>query len=223
MELAICDFAQLLSGEEGKPSQWQTYLLCSDIAAGIDAIHEENVVHGDLKPQNILIFQEPLGLVAKLADFGLSIDSVERLKSAEGEIAAGTRLGGTPGWRAPEVERGEFLTPTGLKRADKYTFGLTVWAALFGSGKTPPRPGPNGENAPCESAEWQQGEILELGLDPTILNFSRLALPALLNPDPPKRPNRLRVLFTATGRRGIIPEPTQRYYYAFILQLLSAN
>ena len=46
------------------------------LAAGIRAIHEATIIHGDLKPHNILLQNstlDPRGFTAKIADFGLSI------------------------------------------------------------------------------------------------------------------------------------------------------
>ncbi|KAK5147870.1 hypothetical protein LTR32_000747 [Rachicladosporium monterosium] len=58
--------------------------LSIDIGQGLDAIHEAGIVHCDIKPENILIFEnfatkfhETVPYVAKLADFGLSISEVK--------------------------------------------------------------------------------------------------------------------------------------------------
>jgi ankyrin repeat protein/serine/threonine protein kinase len=188
MELALCDLAQLLANKERELSAGKAYLLCAGIAAGVDAIHQEGLVHGDLKPQNILIFDVgPRGLIAKLSDFGLSVRPMEHSRSElsqGGKGAAGTRLGGTPGWRAPEVERGEFLTPRDLKRADVYAFGLTARVALSSCREI--LPGPEGNS--------------EIDMDQVAGNFVQSTLPLLLAPDPSKRPERLEDLFTAAER-----------------------
>ena len=39
-----------------------------DIAKGIEFLHKNKIIHGDIKPQNILIYND----IAKLSDFGLS-------------------------------------------------------------------------------------------------------------------------------------------------------
>lgn len=46
--------------------------LLSDVADALSAVHKCGVVHGDIKPQNVLIFQrrQDGSLIAKLSDFG---------------------------------------------------------------------------------------------------------------------------------------------------------
>lgn len=48
-----------------------------DIARGLCLLHENNIIHGDLKPHNVLLQNRPFvdsrGFIAKIADFGLSI------------------------------------------------------------------------------------------------------------------------------------------------------
>lgn len=67
--------------------------LAGDVAAGLMAIHQCEIVHGDLKLENIIVFEEqdrPFGVIAKIADFGHSI-----LTSSEGSkdaIYYGTSL-----------------------------------------------------------------------------------------------------------------------------------
>lgn len=49
---------------------------CGDVACGLMALHQCGIVHGDLKLNNVIIFQSwdrPSGTVAKLCDFGHSI------------------------------------------------------------------------------------------------------------------------------------------------------
>lgn len=105
------------------------YRLCLDTAAGLDALHECQIVHGDLKPANVLIFRDEAGIVAKLADFGLSVE--------EQKTAAPCLLGGTKGWQAPEVEQGN-VSNEFLLQADSYSYGLLVWSVMFLGGTTPP-------------------------------------------------------------------------------------
>lgn len=65
-------------------------LLC-DVAEGMAILNGFKVVHGDLKPQNILLFKAPLRLIAKISDFGFCSPFVD----------SRTRIGGTLYWNAP--------------------------------------------------------------------------------------------------------------------------
>ncbi|KNZ75259.1 Serine/threonine-protein kinase A-Raf [Termitomyces sp. J132] len=78
-------------------------LLCSDTAAGVEYLHNNDIVHGDLKGANILI--NSCGR-AVLGDFGLaSVDDPEILKwTAQSTVAS---KGGTTRWQAPELHETE--------------------------------------------------------------------------------------------------------------------
>jgi serine/threonine protein kinase len=70
--------------------------LASDVAHGVDAIHQLNIVHSDLKASNILVCKGLDGSpVAKLSDFGLAIILEERPSPSVWKS-------GTYPWMAPE-------------------------------------------------------------------------------------------------------------------------
>lgn len=71
--------------------------LIYDIAEALAALHRCNIVHADMKPDNVLVLQKPDGtMTAKLADFGSAIILAEEPGDFK-ELG-----GGTLGWRAPE-------------------------------------------------------------------------------------------------------------------------
>lgn len=187
MELALCDLKRLLADDAETPRS-QRYHLCAGVAAALDAIHECDLVHGDLKTENVLVFREQGHLVAKLADFGLSVtgcaDKEERIK-----------LGGTPGWQAPEVEKGQPLLPQELMKADNYSFGLLCWSVFLGCGSPPPH-----------SPDVSRTVLLARDLDDAsnkleepLYSTMKKALPNLLLEDQERRPRFLRELFHATA------------------------
>ncbi|MBI5171227.1 MAG: sigma 54-interacting transcriptional regulator [Candidatus Eisenbacteria bacterium] len=100
---------------------WDTESLCfvaARVAQGLEALHAAGVVHGDLKPSNLLLLPsregETLPAGVRMLDFGLA--------SLLGRDVEGHR--GTPGFAAPEVVRGE---APGVA-SDLYGLGAMLYA-----------------------------------------------------------------------------------------------
>ncbi len=99
--------------------------IAHDVALGLGAAHRRNIVHRDVKPQNVLLNGD--GLV-KLTDFGIA--SVYKDVDAERLTTTGMTLG-TVQYYAPEQAQGEIVTPA----ADIYALGIVMYEML--TGKTP--------------------------------------------------------------------------------------
>ncbi|TFK23020.1 kinase-like protein, partial [Coprinopsis marcescibilis] len=103
-------------------------LLISDILHGVRYLHGEDVVHSDLKGDNILV--TPAGR-ACLADFGLS-------KLIDSKVLSWTSLystaqqGGTPRWQAPELMNPKSEHIAANKESDMYSFGGICYEGLTG-------------------------------------------------------------------------------------------
>ena len=79
----------------------QALTICVNIASGIEFLHAKNVLHRDLKPQNILYKTRPQFIV-KISDFGLS-KILQGVKiGAQSESVLHSRAG-TRCWMAPEL------------------------------------------------------------------------------------------------------------------------
>ena len=91
--------------------------IALDICRGLIAAHEQNIIHRDIKPQNILLTTDQ---VAKISDFG-----VARILEASTDYA-GT-ITGTRRYMAPEQYEGSYDY-----RADLYSTGLILYEMLMG-------------------------------------------------------------------------------------------
>jgi serine/threonine protein kinase len=107
-------------------ADWHTKVrVVEAVCDPIEYAHQQGVVHGDLKPNNILI--RPDGR-PKILDFGMS-----RLLNKEANPSQRSSVGavGTVLYMAPEQVRGEELGP----RTDVYALGIILYELLTG---TPP-------------------------------------------------------------------------------------
>lgn len=90
--------------------------VAKQVCRGLSAVHKAGIVHGDLKPQNVMVL--PNG-VAKLMDFGVAR---VRSETAEGPIQ------GTPLYMSPEQARGAELDD----RSDIYAAGVLMFELFTG-------------------------------------------------------------------------------------------
>ncbi|MCI9147599.1 MAG: Stk1 family PASTA domain-containing Ser/Thr kinase [Hungatella sp.] len=91
--------------------------IAIQVAQGIGAAHDQNIVHRDIKPQNMLISKD--GKV-KVADFGIARAASTRTMTSEAM--------GSVHYMAPEQARGGYSD----KRSDIYSMGITIFEMVTG-------------------------------------------------------------------------------------------
>ena len=110
------DLMQIMGGKAMKEQDiWD---ITVQLIRGIRYLHQNNIIHGDLKPQNLLVSSN--GTI-KIGDFGLSKMIEENQMQKE--------CVGTPAFVSPEVCSGE-LSFDG-KKADMYSMGATMYYITF--------------------------------------------------------------------------------------------
>ncbi|XP_022864726.1 uncharacterized protein LOC111384647 isoform X2 [Olea europaea var. sylvestris] len=98
-------------------------IIAMDAAFGMEYLHSKNIVHFDLKCDNLLVnLKDPSRPICKVGDFGLSKIKRNTL------VSAGLR--GTLPWMAPELMDGSSIKVS--EKVDVFSFGIVLWEILTG-------------------------------------------------------------------------------------------
>src|SRR6266851_4018853 len=98
--------------------------ICWDLIKGLGYLHQHDIAHRDIKPDNLLVRKEDFCL--KVIDFDIAIQVKDEDEEVDGEY-------GTEGWMAPEVKaRSSMYSPI---RADRWSCGQVIIFLLDEFGK----------------------------------------------------------------------------------------
>ena len=103
--------------KKGKLSVKDAVSIAIQVAQGIEAAHNNGIVHRDIKPQNIIISRE--GKV-KVTDFGIA-----RAASAN---TINSNAMGSVHYISPEQARGGYID----EKSDIYSLGITIYEMITG-------------------------------------------------------------------------------------------
>jgi HAMP domain-containing protein len=105
-----------LLGKSGRMDLAPGLQIAKQLCRGLQAVHAAGIVHGDLKPDNVIVM--PSGLV-KLMDFGVARRS---------RAGSSMTVIGTPRYASPEHARGAELD----ERSDIYSLGVVMFEMFAG-------------------------------------------------------------------------------------------
>jgi serine/threonine-protein kinase 11 len=116
--LEWASFGSLHSHLASSPSLAAIASIFKQIANGLDYLHGHGIIHHDIKPSNILLFDDGS---AKLSDFGVghSFDSASTII-------------GTPAYQAPEAFDDEEEIALDPVKEDVWSLGISLYEAAFG-------------------------------------------------------------------------------------------
>ncbi|CAB0037433.1 unnamed protein product [Trichogramma brassicae] len=111
----------ILSSEKGRLNERITKFLITQILIALKYLHSKNIVHCDLKPENVLLSSNEEFPQVKLCDFGFA--------RIIGEKSFRRSVVGTPAYLAPEVLRNK-----GYNRSlDMWSVGVIIYVSLSGT------------------------------------------------------------------------------------------
>src|SRR6476469_6989969 len=109
----------------------QALAITRQVAAALDYAHERNVIHRDVKPENIMLHEGE----AMIADFGIALVT----DSADERITEGGIVVGTPAYMSPEQSFSDSALDA---RSDVYSLACVLYEMLAGE---PPYSAPNAQ------------------------------------------------------------------------------
>src|ERR1700751_646148 len=178
-----------------KRSSWLEVKLALEItaqvAAGLAAVHEQSLVHRDIKPTNIMVkVMDGACRTAKIIDLGLAKATMDE-SASQAAISTPGGFAGTPEFASPEQFAGVGVDI----RSDLYSLGVTLWEMVTGQAPF--------QGSPAEVMYQHQHASLPLDPLKRVSQPVVILLEMLLEKDPGRRfqnpAELLRALPTKTG------------------------
>jgi len=226
---SLCFTMELLAGEtladllkrEGRLSTERALPLARQMAAGLSALHECNIVHRDCKPANVMLVEgNGKASRVKLTDFGLARHDAGSEEGGLPSLSGSKDIVGTPIYMAPEqlIPERDKIGPA----TDVYAFGLVLYEMVTGQrpfaaesypqnlvAKTMQQPRPPTEHVPDLDPKWNNTILACLLAEPEDRPQSSAAVLEMLEgrvepPAPRRRRSARRIWATVAAMVAIL-------------------
>ncbi|KAI7866746.1 kinase-like domain-containing protein [Spinellus fusiger] len=107
--------------ERGKFSEKDAVLIVQSVVHGLEYIHKHNIIHRDMKPENLLFKNRESDADLAICDFGIASEKTGASTETE-------PICGSPGYVAPEVILGKGYTSA----VDMWAIGVITYVLLCG-------------------------------------------------------------------------------------------
>ncbi|KDP38592.1 hypothetical protein JCGZ_04517 [Jatropha curcas] len=196
----LATLLQEASHQDGHVLNWpMRHLIALGIARGLAFLHSVTIVHGDVKPQNVLFDAD---FEAHLSEFGLDKLTI----ATPAEASSSSTPIGSLGYVSPEAA----LTRQPTKEADVYSYGIVLLEIL--TGRKPVMFTQDEDIVKWVKKQLQRGQISELlepgllELDPESSEWEEFLLGVKVGllctaPDPLDRPSMADIVFMLEGCR----------------------
>src|SRR6476646_685765 len=165
--------------------------ITTQVAAGLGAVHEQSLVHRDIKPTNIMVkVMDGACRTAKIIDLGVAKATMNE-SASQAAISTPGAFAGTPDFASP----GQFAGVGVDIRSDLYSLGVTLWQMVTGQAPF--------QGSPAEVMYQHQHASLPLDRLKRVPQSVVVLLETLLEKDPGRRfqnpAGLLKALPTITG------------------------
>jgi serine/threonine protein kinase len=128
MEFVEGETLEQLIKRSGKLDAKLALEITTQVAAGLAAVHEQGLVHRDIKPTNVMVrATDGACRTAKIIDLGLAKTAMNE-PASQAAISTPGAFAGTPEFASPE----QFAGVQADIRSDLYSLGVTLWEMLIG-------------------------------------------------------------------------------------------
>ena len=124
---------QIENSLDSRLREFEVVQMTFDVLAALTFMHEKNVIHRDIKPDNIMLTEVDGRTIYKLIDLSVSAIEYAAREDVANTLATGTAslqgLTGTPWYMSPEQFDGDIMVST---QTDLWSLGVVMFECLSG-------------------------------------------------------------------------------------------